>query len=65
MDCTTVIFRSKNGKLVWVNPETVVAVVDIQSNGVMNIAMQDNATIKDIQEIVKSYEDVKVNIICE
>lgn len=65
MDRTTVIFRSKDGTLAIVNPESVVAVVDIQSNGVANITMQDNATIKDIQEIAKGYEDVKVNIICE
>lgn len=65
MNRTTVMFRSKDGTLVSVNPESVVAVVDIQSNGVMNITMQDNATIKDIQEIAKCYEDVKVNIICE
>ena len=65
MDRTTVIFRSKDGTLAIVNPESVVAVVDIQSNGVANITMQDNATIKDIQEISKGYEGVKVNIICE
>lgn len=65
MNRTTVMFRDKHGGLVLVNPESVVAVVDIQSNGVMNIEMQDNATIKDIQEIAKNYEDVKVNIICE
>lgn len=65
MNRTTVMFRSKDGALVSVNPESVLAVVDIQSNGVMNITMQDNATIKDIQEIAKCYEDVKVNIICK